>query len=163
VKWKNHRRLGFALTFLAGQPITTCLLAGVASVIPDAIEFGGMKHRGFSHSVVLWSVLTVLGFMFLPVVAISDDMIPAMLYPYIKNSLLNPVLDLRFIPAGGLFHLIGDAMTPSGVPLFGYEEKKKQRIALGLFYTGDTMENIFTLFVLGICILGRILLEIYVW
>jgi inner membrane protein len=109
--------LGLALALQAGRDPLTSLAAtavcAVAATLPDLDRKIGLKHRGVSHSLLMWSFITVLAWLFIPQVALS-------------------------ISTGFGSHLLLDSLTVTGIPLFFPVQK---RIRLAHFTTGATMDG----------------------
>jgi len=109
--------------FLAESIIIACGLI-LFSSFPDAIEKIGLKHRGISHSIVLYSVIALnVFFLFL-------------LYP---QGYWLYVSVLAFI-CGCVGHLIADIFSKNGLKFLGYPVK------LYCYSTGKISEQIFLFF-----------------
>ncbi len=71
------------------------------SILPDVDIFLGIKHRGFTHSIILYII--VFSFLFI-------------ILPYLRLIIL-----IFFIAT--ITHLFLDALTPSGIKLLGFTIK----------------------------------------
>lgn len=97
-------------------------LAMLGSTAPDWTEdlFGINEHRGITHYLVIWFFALMLSFM--------------LFLSHVPYS-----LELLSFTYGGMTHLFLDALTKSGIPLYG-----KQRIRIGgLITTGRLSEWLF--------------------
>lgn len=113
----------------------------VASHLPDQMEMiGGWRiigHRTWTHEILLW-LLPLLVTQLFPHLIPGAFSIGAENVDYRYVTIRSWVL---FLP--GLFHLLGDLLTPGGVRFGGH------KISLGLFKTGHLLEYVVTgLFVL---------------
>lgn len=117
--------LGLALALQDGHDPLTCLAAAAicatAATVPDIDRKIGLKHRGISHSLIMWLVITVSAHVFFA--ALGQAVIP--------NAAI-------LISAGVASHLLLDMLTVTGIPLF-YPIQK--RIRLAHFTTGATMDG----------------------
>ena len=117
--WLTH-------TFFAG---TTAHILGLnpalailGSTAPDWTEdlFGIHEHRGITHYLVIWFTALIITFTL-----------------FLNHTPLS--LELLSFTYGGITHLFLDALTPSGIPIYG-----KNRIRIGgLIKTGKPSEWIF--------------------
>ena len=111
------------------------LYCGALAGLPDRIETLGrirvLKHRGWSHDLVLWGGACVAAFYLSTAGAIPDHI-------FVRSWV---------IPLPGLLHLLGDVLTPSGIHFLGL------RIRIPLFKTGSAGEVIFV----GLVAVGAIL------
>ncbi len=120
--------------------ILTCAIAGVAGLLPDidhpnsvlgkrvpmisypiAKVFG---HRGITHSLFATCLIAYAIYA----LSVSQNI------PLLKDIILLPLM------IGYLSHLLGDLLTPAGVPLFWPYRKN---FSIGLFKTDSWLETAF--------------------
>lgn len=127
--------IGAGIATLTGFPFTIGYMSGIAigSLLPDIDEpnsFIGKKslglahiinkkygHRGMTHSLFVWAVLTII-------------------------LLLIPNNFFFGISLGYLFHIIGDYFSKSGVPLFLPFNTKRKKFPLFTYKTSSPEETI---------------------
>lgn len=130
--------------------LLTCSIAGFAGLLPDIdhpnsvlgqklpmISYPIAKifgHRGITHSFFMTALLTYALYS----LSHSQNM------PVISDIALMPLI------IGYLSHLVGDFLTPSGVPLFW---PYKRTFSLGLFKTDSWLETIFVYALVGLTLL----------
>ncbi len=109
MKLFNHKLSAAATAWAAN----TGLLEGAAivagAVLPDLIELPFNKHRGYSHHWAIYSISLVL---------------------------FNHYPLLQLLSIGALVHIVGDSLTPLGVPVGNC----KKRLTFDLFSTGSFKE-----------------------
>lgn len=132
--WKSHIAVTTAGAYALTLNPTLSALAGVGSVLPDRIELllPFLKHRGNSHSLLLW---------------IGGTLAAA------AAALLHPAcLPLLPIVSGGLAHTLEDMCSVSGVPLLpGLQAKKSSNIIkIPLYKTGQLSEIAVTALLLAL-------------
>lgn len=130
MKWINHRISAITLALISGGGAAGALLAYAGSTLPDLAEgkppaegilFGGWRkrrwlahHRGASHWYG-WYAASAIG-----------------------TGIFFPPWHWLFL--GALFHLLGDMLTPGGIPLLPW--KNSARLTLSIFKTGSPLEYI---------------------
>lgn len=141
MKWFSHRlTTGGAAIVLGGGPIGA-ILAYAGSTLPDVLDgkpppeslfFGEWRkrqwqkhHRGTTH----WVGWYLIGM--------------AALWWYSRSHHWPLLLKLNWLFAGAIGHLVGDAMTPGGIPVMPW--KNGPRATLNLFKTGSPLEYLFVL------------------
>ncbi len=136
--WQTHILTSALLAYRLGADIPSGVVASVfGAVFPDWIERAGrlrlLKHRGLSHSVILW-------------LCIFSGLL----------TYFSSISQIRWFALGVLLHLAEDSLTITGVPfLWG-----KRKIALRLIRTGGLSEVIFlALFVLVMFLTRGLLTE----
>ena len=118
--WKNHRLTTFALAYAVAGGIFFSLFAMLASTLPDRLELWGLiKHRTVTHFWVLPVVVTLV----LGVAA--------------RQSGIKPSSILLALVFGYAAHLFEDALSKSGIPVFG---PWGSRAGVGLYVTGQASE-----------------------
>jgi membrane-bound metal-dependent hydrolase YbcI (DUF457 family) len=132
--WQTHILTSALLAYRLGADIPFGVVASAfGSVFPDWIERAGrlrlLRHRGLSHSVVLWLCVC--------------SGLPA----YFSS-----VPQIRWFALGVLLHLAEDSLTMTGVPLFW----GKRRIALRLIRTGGPSEALFLVLFVLVALLSRV-------
>lgn len=141
MKWYHHRLSSVALALLLGSGPVGAGLAYAGSVLPDLVEGRApaegfffskwrrerwlSRHRGASHWFGWYAAAAVYGYL---------------VYP-----------PLHWLFLGALFHLLGDALTPGGVPLL--PSKNGPRLIFGFFRTGSAGEFVSVWFFLFCCFL----------
>ncbi|HON93711.1 MAG TPA: metal-dependent hydrolase [Methanoregulaceae archaeon] len=131
--WVGHKISTFSGVYaLTNKPL---LAVGIAlfSHLPDLVEFGIGKlvfrrHRGMSHSIWLWFAVGCGLYLlsYYPDVVLLGNYLKKI--GYARWWLVIPVV-------GAMCHLLGDAMSNSGIPLWG-----GKRLALRLYITGTSRE-----------------------
>lgn len=117
MKWFSHKTVGAGAAILGGIPFPGIIVVTVSTVIPDLIEAGIMKHRGWSHGWWVWTALAALALI---------------LYPDYRFYILCAF-------AGIILHLVCDALTITGVPAVPFSDAK---LALRFFRTGSAAEYV---------------------
>jgi hypothetical protein len=119
MKWKNHQVVGYALAYAVTGNLLLSLISLPMSVLPDAIEgvpkLKFLKHRGWSHNVLLWGALSLMAYFAFP--------------PH------RPLVTAAII--GVASHFLCDGLTMSGIPIW-----KNKALTLKLFVTGSVAEYI---------------------
>ncbi len=113
MKSLNHRICGIAFAMLANASYAELVYTFLASSVPDQIEKIGTKkilsHRGISHDLGIWGILMVV---FCASSLVPEYLIPPKLFSgftaFRSWMLIFPIF----------IHLLMDALTPRGVPLF---------------------------------------------
>lgn len=104
------------------------LCAILFSSFPDSIERFGLKHRGVSHSLLLYGGLLCLSWVGLL---------------YCSSTLYWTACFVAGLSCAALLHIVADMFSSNGIRLFN------QSIKFGLYTTGKQSEQIFLL----VCIL----------
>lgn len=126
--WISHKITTFSIVFAATRNLLFSIVAAVASILPDFLEVPWlMKHRGLSHSVPVWLGLTTA-------VIIGS-----------WNSPTLPKWGTIAVCLGVLMHLVEDAFSVMGVPVYG-----NKSIALKVYRTGGVSEFIAVAVVVGL-------------
>ncbi len=150
MKWITHQSVPVGMALLLDWPHAA--LAGVAfgAILPDVIDMGISRmspnpqktfkaiHRGFTHWFG-WYALLLLFWVLL------------YMYPRSMGALHLPLKQLYFLGGvafGGMFHVLLDMCTPSGIPLLPFSQQK--RFSLKLFSTGSPQEYLFLALVLAL-------------
>jgi len=133
------------------------VLGTASAVLPDRIEtpFGSggprlLKHRGWSHEVMLWLFLCVALLARGPIISANwlADLLRAGSSAFQGRG--NPgALDfpLWAIPLGAMLHLLlGDLLTPRGVTIL------RKKFSLSLFKTGTWREYVWTGGFVALCL-----------
>jgi len=119
--WATHILSAAFLAERLGADLPSIAACAAGGVLPDWIETIGririLRHRGLSHSVLLWSFLCSALMAFFPA-----------------------LLWMRYFTLGVFLHLAEDSLTMTGVPVF-----LKRRIAFRLVRTGGLSELLFVL------------------
>ncbi len=123
MRWISH----VAMAWAVGAPFGASPLLLVGATAPDWLEFRGtFRHREETHVLLYWlGALGIgLGFLWGPLTLIGHH--------------------LTWFALGGIIHWLGDALTPSGVPLAPWST---YRITLfgGRLRTGEKGELIVAL------------------
>ena len=117
MKWTNHQVVGYALAYAVTGNLLLSLVSLPMSIMPDAIEGGPtlklLKHRSWSHNVLLWGALSLLAYFTLP----SH----------------RPLVTAAIV--GVASHFLCDSLTMSGIPIW-----KNKALRLKLFETGSVAE-----------------------
>lgn len=114
--WKSHTAFNGLALFVLTQHGGAFLIAAPLAALPDLIEkVFRSKHRGWSHSAVLWIGLLAAAFS------------------------LRAEVPLLFA-SSGLLHVLADACSKSGVPLWS---PNGPHLALKFYKTGTTSELAF--------------------
>lgn len=131
MKLKNHTILAAVIGLSAGAPPEGLAALALGSVLPDKLDFNiamGSEylfrkvHRGITH----WPWIYVAFFC-------AGLALPPSL-PYVQSFVL-------WLSLGAIIHLVGDMMTPGGIP-WAWPLRKK--VSLRLFKTGTIGEYLFT-------------------
>ena len=130
--WQNHILFGTSCGLFFSAPIEAFPLLILGSVVPDRIEtlrrFRILPHRTLSHSILLW-VLVFMAFRL--GTGTMVQLIPYFFFP--ANA-------VQGFFVGVFSHLLGDALTMTGVPVLF----NRPRLALKLFRTGSSTEFVVT-------------------
>jgi inner membrane protein len=111
--WVSHILVGSSAGHIAGYGYA---LSAFGSVLPDLLEYVlPVKHRGISHSLIMWFILSVILW-------------------------LTGIEQAKAVVIGVLFgHLLMDSLTITGVPV--YDEKGRYVTLFGgKLRTGTAME-----------------------
>lgn len=123
--WVSHSIVAVSVASLVGSAPADVVVAAFASRLPDQLEIiPFLGHRGWSHSIAVWSVITII-------VALMD--------PASVIYLLGP-----------LSHIVADALSISGIPVFG---RRSRMIRLPLYRTGRLSELVAVFAIAGVAIL----------
>jgi hypothetical protein len=119
MKWKNHQVVGYALAYAVTGDLLLSLTSLPMSVLPDAIEgvpkLKFVKHRGWSHNVLLWGALGLIAYFAFP--------------PH--RTLVTAAI------MGLASHFLCDCLTMSGTPIW-----KNRVLKLKLLVTGAVAEYV---------------------
>ena len=134
MKWASHKVCTFAGVYaVSGGNLPLSLAIATFSHLPDIIEFGPgklifSKHRGASHSPILWLAVAALlwSFSYHPIIQQGVELFGG--YGFASWWVLLPAM-------GALCHLIGDALSKSGIPIWN-----GTRLAGRLYRTGTASE-----------------------
>ncbi len=150
MKWITHQSVAVGPALILDWPSTAVAGVALGAILPDMIDMAISRmtpnpqktfkaiHRGFTHwfgwyvaLLIFWGLLYV--------------------YPRSMGALHLPLKQVYFlggVALGGLFHILLDMCTPSGVPLFPFSQQK--RFSLKLFSTGSAQEYVFLALVLAL-------------
>ncbi|MEI7636058.1 MAG: hypothetical protein WCJ37_02045 [Syntrophus sp. (in: bacteria)] len=150
MKWISHQICTFAGTYAISGNLPLSFAVSAFSHLPDVIEYGPgkyifRKHRGVSHNPIFWFVILALSvpFSYLPVIQWAE----VFLGRWDVFSKWNFSVMCVLIPAtGALFHLVEDAMSKSGIPVW-----KGKMIVGRLYKTGTVSEFIVVLVIVLLC------------
>ncbi len=148
MKWFTHISVAVGTATALGLPTSGLggvALSGVAfgAILPDMLDMGFSRmtpnpqrtfqaiHRGITH----WFGWYVAMLIF---IALCGNYPRSMGAYYMNLKLLYFVGGVGF---GGLFHVLLDMCTPSGVPIFPFNKQK--RVSFKLFSTGSVQEYVF--------------------
>jgi membrane-bound metal-dependent hydrolase YbcI (DUF457 family) len=136
--WKSHTAVTAAITYAVTLDPVFAGVASLGAVLPDRIEFilPWLKHRGNSHSLVLWVVLIGL-----------ITLTHAFSYLFGVDALA--VSQITYygyaVAIGGVLHILEDMCSVSGVPLFPTflsPTQSPQTLKIPLYKTGTISEYI---------------------
>lgn len=125
MQWYFHKTTTFALVYAVSGDLTASIVAGVASIIPDAIEMpfmGLIPHRTITHWPYLYLVL-IAGFG----------------CAWNLSGHIGFQMGL-FVSIGCLLHVAEDALSKTGVP-YGWPFGKKRGLD---FYKVHTFREVCT-------------------
>lgn len=134
--WKSHTAVTAAATYALTLDPIFAAAASIGAVLPDRIEFilPWLKHRGNSHALALWIVLIAL-------IALANGL-SSQLEVGAKD--LNQITYYVFaVAVGGIFHILEDMCSVSGIPLlptFLTPGQKPPTIKVPLYKTGNISE-----------------------
>lgn len=146
--WRTHLLTGITAGYLiAGPEPFAMITAGITSLLPDLDHpnsYIGRKipvlpalfnftfgHRGMFHSLLVAIIITLL------------------------TGFFNDVNIALAAGAGYFAHIIGDLITPSGVPVFW---PWKKRIRIPLVKTGGIFERLVIIPITGLSLLNFVIL-----
>ena len=115
------------ILFYKQNPLLTSIVAGgmvLFSSFPDKIEQLGLKHRGLSHSIILYLLLGILYYWFS--IRLNEYIV---WISYIGYSLI----------VGSICHIIADMFSKNGITILG------AKFNFNLYSTGKISEQIFLL------------------
>lgn len=115
------------ILFYKQNPLLTSIVAGgmvLFSSFPDKIEQLGLKHRGLSHSIILYLLLGILYYWFS--IRLNEYIV---WISYIGYSLI----------VGSICHIIADMFSKNGITILG------AKFNFDLYSTGKISEQIFLL------------------
>lgn len=113
------------ILFYKQNPLLTSIVAGgiiLFSSFPDKIEQIGLKHRGLSHSLILYLLLGVLYYWFS--IRLNEYLV---WISYIGYGLI----------AGSICHIVADMFSKNGINVLG------TKFNFNLYSTGKISEQIF--------------------
>lgn len=140
MKFRNHSIVALAYGLALDAPAVGMAGLMVGSVFPDRLDFKlglGCEtlflkvHRGITHWP--WPYIAIL--------------CGALLWPAARSSLWGTFIIWACL--GGIIHILGDAMTPGGVPYLPHNMKRK--LTFRLFKTGSIKEYFYTYLFVGLC------------
>lgn len=143
MKWFTHKAIAVAGALALNAPPQGIIGVLIGSVLPDltdtTLSFGNKKrwkqlHRQSSHWIGWYILLLMLGTLWIPYNLRQLH--------YVLSELL------IWIGFGGITHILIDALTPMGVPIWPLGGK--QRMGFNLIKTGSTEELLFLFFTLAI-------------
>ncbi len=145
MKWSNHQITTLAGTYVLSGNLPFSLAVAAFSHLPDMVEFGPGKlifsrHRGASHSVLLWVSVLILALPFAYHPLFQNTAVMFGHWGFKPWWVIAPGL-------GALFHLLEDALSISGIKLWG-----NKKIAVRLYRTGTPGEYAVTLGIVGLMI-----------
>jgi hypothetical protein len=127
MKWKNHQMVGYGLAYAVTGNFLLSMISIPMSVLPDAIEgvpkLKIFKHRGWSHNILLWCAISVL----------------LLFWGYYDEHLVLAIAAIM----GPISHLLCDAFSTSGIPLWKNKTLKGELYSVGS--TGEYLIAIGTL------------------
>jgi hypothetical protein len=145
MKWASHQIVTFAGTYAISRNLPLSIVVASFSCLPDAIEFGPgkliFKHRGLSHNPLFWLVILAVSWAssYLPIIQMTESFLGE--WGFSKMFVLIPA-------TGALFHLIEDALSKSGIPIW-----KGNKVAGNLYKTGTVSELFVVLGIVLICLI----------
>ena len=144
MKWISHKICTFAGVYAISDNLALSVAVSAFSHLPDLVEFGPgklifKKHRGASHSPMLWLGFIVLSWLcsYTALVQHTEGFFGK--YGFTSLCVLIPAI-------GAFFHLAEDAMSKSGIVVW-----KGTKLAAGLYKTGTRMEGAVVLAVVILC------------
>ena len=160
MRWQNHIMTSVAISYVVSDNIFFGLIAGAGAIIPDAVEYdirALKKHRGMSHNPIFWLIVCAAIYAGLKLSGVGDGL-P---YPKLAIELFKPFDPLSIIILGlsaGVFcHLLTDAMSTSGIPLW-----KRKKITLFKLYKTFRKSEIYTTYsILSICFIIKAIAHYY--
>ena len=132
MKWVNHVAIAGAMTAVWKPELVPVAVLG--STAPDWLEFGlkalgrPVKHRTVTHYVSTWAFGLLFGLIF-----------------------WDWHFALAAFCAGGLSHVLGDALTVQGVPMGGWSDRRFHLFG-GRLHTGQMGEYWLAAAVVLICV-----------
>lgn len=147
--WYSHTVANGAIAFaLTGEPVIA-VTAMFTAALPDQLEFGlpFFKHRGFTHWIILWSVILIAS-MFLPAHPLAGflSLATSWLTPFLalKTQLSFQHFYFHFareitvgLALGPLLHALLDGCSAAGVPIGPFIDTK---LKLKLYRTKQTRQ-----------------------
>jgi len=147
MKWVNHSACTFAGTYVLSSNLPLSFAVAAFSHLPDAIEYwpGNIifrQHRGRSHSPALWICLLLASIflVYTPWMQQAEAIMGPWGFGFTALWALVPAL-------GGIFHLLEDSMSLSGIKMW----KRKHPLALRLYKTGTRSEYFLVLGFVAAC------------
>jgi len=160
MRWSTHNITSVAMAYAVTDNIYYSLLTISGVVLPDAIEIRNSnvfrKHRGISHNPLFWILIMPLFAYAIYMLKQSDTGLYIMNYissfSYLfSNMNLNPFeACFAALFTGIFFHLLIDAMSTYGIPLWG-----KKKFRLNLYKTFSSREIYITVVILILCLLYK--------
>lgn len=122
----------------------------VGSTIPDMVELGPgrmifRKHRGMSHNPFFWLASCLVSYLILTTWTSQIPQGKILGYSLTVGNIVQAAFIGIF--AGIFSHLLTDALSKSGIPLWG-----NRKLALGLYKTFMPSEHIVSGIILFICL-----------
>lgn len=143
--WKHHSILAASVASLLGMTLAEVVYCACLANLPDQMESIGpvriFRHRAWTHDLALWGGACACLF-----ILATSHVIPERF-----------VVRTWAIPLPGLMHLLGDVLTPRGIPFLGI------RIRFGLFKTGSFAEWLFVAFVGAAALFAVVLNDPHRW
>ena len=127
MKKESHIIIGVLSAYALNLPVFPAM---VASVLPDVDIKLGLTHRGITHHALIIPFLLIL------------------------SGLIESPFFTSFV-IGYISHLVADAFTPRGIPVW----KTQNRFSLNAFSTGSLTEYLFVA-IFTICVLILKLIEV---
>lgn len=124
MKWRNHKLVTFSVVYSVTGSLVSAISAMTGSVVPDVIEIGGIiPHRTITHCLWMWMGMSCFFWVWLQSTGFSSI----------------ALYSAFFFTAGCALHVIEDALSYGGVPVFNPSGKK---IGLGIYRTGTVGEEL---------------------
>lgn len=160
MNWSNHRALTGVAVYTITNDMMCGVIAGMASVIPDAIEGSWQgenyqawqkRHRKESHWVIpylaAFSLCLLVGIV-LPLPKGLEEVIAMLAADSFLLYMAVFIKIISLILLGAIFHIIEDSICGK-VPFIHVE----QRIGIKLFYVNTWQEKAFTVLMIGTLLL----------
>lgn len=127
MKWRNHKLVTFSVVYSITGSLVSSLSAMAGSVLPDMMEIGGVvRHRTVTHLLFAWMVICAFFWFWLRS----------------KGFTSTSLFITFFCTAGATLHVIEDALSYGGVPIFLPYGRK---VGLGIYKTDTIGEELMVL------------------